>query len=218
MKEAAQRKVQPRVRRAVVAYGRIRDLGAAATTVQSIEEAHEVGAVGTVHRCAIRSRARRRADDTGQCNRQLGIEARDMQDRLGLEVERRRILPEVGELDDTGVRRALDEKCLIALAAEVRRGSLEAEEIRCDPYDVVVAEARRAGFEDGAHSLNLAVAVEIDAVGLLDDVPSVDHDRLAGDVTRLVAGEECDDRSDLVGGARSADRGVTAGDELVGLG
>jgi len=38
-------------------------------------------------------------------------------DRLGLEIERRRIFPEIRELDDARIRRPLDEEGLIALAA-----------------------------------------------------------------------------------------------------
>ncbi len=94
-----------------------------------------------------------------------------MQDRLSLEVERRRILPEIRELDDARARGTLDEECLIALTAEIRRGSLEPEELSCDPCNVAVAEARRSGFEDRAHELNLSTAVEIDPMRLLDDVP-----------------------------------------------
>src|SRR5439155_26420190 len=132
MEEAAQREVQARMGGGVFSDGRIRELGPAIASMEPLEEAHEVRAVRPFDRGAIRGRTRPRRDDARKRNRETGIDARDVQDRLGLEVEGRRVLPEVRELDDARVRRALDQKCLIALAAEIRRSSLEPEELGPD--------------------------------------------------------------------------------------
>ena len=92
------------MRRAVVAHGRIREIGPTVAAVEPLEEPHEVRSVRPFDGRAIRGRARGGRDDAGTRDRQLGIDARDVQDRLGLEVERRRILAEVRELDDARVR------------------------------------------------------------------------------------------------------------------
>jgi len=121
VEEAAEREVQPGVRRAVIADGCIRETRSAVATMKPVEEPDEVRAVEPFHSRAIRRRAGGRGDDARTCNRQPGVDARNVQDRLGLEVERRRILPEIRELDDARVRRTLDQEGLIALAAEIQK-------------------------------------------------------------------------------------------------
>jgi len=133
VEEAAERQVQLRMSCAVRADGCIREIGAAVAAVEPLEEPHEVRPVRPLDGGAMCRRARGRGDDARTRNRQIRIDARNVQDRLGLEVERRRILPEIRELDDARVRRPLDQEGLIALAAQIRRGSLEPEELRGDP-------------------------------------------------------------------------------------
>ena len=178
MEEAAQGEVEPRVGGAVVAHrgiGEIRGAGApAGAPFHALEQAHEVRSVGALDRGAVGRRARDLGDRAGARDRQLGVDPRDVQDRLGLEVERRRLLAEVGDLQHAGARLSLHEEGLVALAAEISRRALEAEQLGGDPGDVVGAEAGRRRLEDGGHRSILSAPAEIDPVRLLAHVAAVD--------------------------------------------
>src|SRR5207244_6733394 len=128
MEEAAQREVQPRMRCAVVEERPVAELGPARMAVQALEEPYEVRTVRAVDRgpvVAVDGRPRTR-------DRQLGIDARDMEDRLGLEVEHRRVLAQVGDLQDAAAATVVDQEGLVALATEVAGDAAKPEELGGD--------------------------------------------------------------------------------------
>jgi hypothetical protein len=79
-------------------------------------------------------------------DRQAGVGPERALDRRRLELEVRRILGRVRDLDDPG---AGDEERLVALAAEVARVAGDAEQLGGERRDVVGGEARRRRVEDG---------------------------------------------------------------------
>jgi hypothetical protein len=142
VKEAAQREHQPRMRRAVVVESIERQLRAAVAPVAALEQADEVRAVGTVDRA--------RREQAG--HREVGIHPRDVRQRRRLEVERRRILAEVGDLEHALAAGARHEEGLVALAAEVGRLPNQSEQLGRDPGHLVGAEARGRRLQDRGHA------------------------------------------------------------------
>ena len=77
-------------------------------------------------------------------DRQLGVDALDVLERLCLEVEDGGVLAGVRDLEDP----VADHEGLVALAPEVARLALEAEELGGDRGDLLHGEARRIRLED----------------------------------------------------------------------
>jgi hypothetical protein len=77
-------------------------------------------------------------------DRQLGVDALDVLERLGLEVEDGRILAGVGDLEHA----VADQEGLVALAAEVAGLAFEAEQVRSDRRHLLRGEAGRRRLED----------------------------------------------------------------------
>src|SRR5207248_10834012 len=82
------------------------------------------------------------------CDRQLGVDARDVQDRLCLELQHGGLLADVGDLEYAACAAVVDQEGLVALAAEVGRAALEPEQSGGDRRDLVGREPRRGRFED----------------------------------------------------------------------
>src|SRR5919197_2499974 len=118
MEEAAQREVEPRVGGGEGAHGIVRKIRAAALPRHALEEAHEMA--------VARARAAQARD------RQLRIDARDVQQRLRLQVEDGRILACVRDLEDAAVAAVLDEEGLVALTPQVARFTAQPEKLGRD--------------------------------------------------------------------------------------
>src|SRR5207253_3184066 len=93
----------------------------------------------------------RRPGREGSGNGEVGLDRRDMRDRGLLQVEHRRVLAAVRDLDHCSPAAVVEKEGLVAFAAEVGDAAAEAEELRCDPRSVLCAEPRRRRVEDGTH-------------------------------------------------------------------
>ena len=104
--------------------------------------------LGALHRDPVLRAGWKRPGD-----RQLGIDARDVEDRRRLQIENCRVLAEVRDLDHAAAARAVvDQEGLVALAAEVHRRAFETEEPRGDPRDFIRRESRRPRLEHAHHA------------------------------------------------------------------
>jgi hypothetical protein len=116
--------------------------------VHAVEQTDEMQAVGPLHRRPIARRAARCDGRPRLGHRQRRIDASHVQDGLGLEVEDSRILAEVRDLDDASAPRSIvDQERLIALAAEIEGGALDAEELGSHCRHLVRRKARRWRLE-----------------------------------------------------------------------
>ena len=71
-----------------------------------------------------------------------------------LEVEHRRVLAEVRDLEHGPVAAVVDQERRVALAAEIDCGAADPEELVRNVRDFVGSEARRLGLEDGHPDLH----------------------------------------------------------------
>jgi hypothetical protein len=134
VEEPAQRPGQARMGDAVRPDGGVREVRPAVPAGHALEQPDDVP---LVRRSLQLSR-----------DRQLGIGVQRVLDRRRLELEVRRILSRVRDLDHPG---ALDEEGLVALAAEVAGVPADAEQVGGERRDVVGCEPRRRRFENGGH-------------------------------------------------------------------
>jgi hypothetical protein len=74
-----------------------------------------------------------------------------VRDRRLLQLERRRILAAVRDLEHPAGAAVVEQERLVALAAEVGRAPMNAEHLRRDPCRLVGCETRWRGLEDGSH-------------------------------------------------------------------
>ena len=128
------------MRRRVGVDGPIVQVRPSGVTAQPFEQPHVVHAVGAGVRGA-RTKWRR--------DRQVGIDAGDVLDRGVLEVEHGGVLTEIGDLDDGAGAAVLDQERLVALATEVARLPLHAEDLGRNACDFFRRKARRLCLEDG---------------------------------------------------------------------
>jgi hypothetical protein len=131
------------------AYGVVAELRAADAAVHAVEQTDEMQTVGPFHRRPIALRARGcRGGRPRAGHRQPRIDTSDVQDRLRLEVEDRRILAEVRDLDDAAAPCSIvDQERLVALTAEIDGGALDAEELRSNCRHLIRRKARRRRLE-----------------------------------------------------------------------
>src|SRR5919108_232064 len=120
MEEAAESEREPCVRRGEGEDGVVAELRAAGAPVHAFEEPDEVRPVGAVDR----------GRTTLTRDRQLGINAGDVEKSARLEVENSRVLAQVRDLEDAAVEAVLDEEHLVALTSEADGFAMEVEEIR----------------------------------------------------------------------------------------
>ena len=112
------------------------------TPPQSFKQTHEVRTV----RSLVRARTEQARDWKAR------IDTCDVRYRGRFELERRRVLAEVGDLDDAfGAAAPGEEKGLIALAAEVLRITDQSEELSRDRGDFIRIEPRRHRVKHRRH-------------------------------------------------------------------
>src|SRR5438034_10483682 len=134
MEKAAEREVQPGMRGRIVEDSVVRELGAAVLSGHACEEPDEMTA--RLHRGPWHG------------HRQLGVDPRDVQDRLALEVEDGRVLAAVRDLENAAaIVAVIDQECLITLAAERRGAASHAEEAARELRRLVGREAGRLRLE-----------------------------------------------------------------------
>ena len=122
----------------------------AVATWQERDEPGEVGRTGRVAdpRHVIAGEAR-----SGRRHREVGVDTSDMEDRLDLHVDDRRILDRVGYLEDPGAAVGpVDPDVLVALAHELGRRARDAPRLSDDASCVLEAEARRLGHHHTAEA------------------------------------------------------------------
>src|SRR5262249_23657815 len=83
--------------------------------------------------------------------RQLRIDGGNVRDRGLLEVEHDLVLAWIRDLQDSAAVSVVHEERLISLAAEHRRGPVEAEQVCRDPRSLVRGELRECRVEYGTH-------------------------------------------------------------------
>jgi hypothetical protein len=143
VEEGAQGEVQPRVRLRERAHGVVPELRPADASVYALEQPDEVHAVGARHGRVVVG-----AGGPWLRDGQVRVDAGDVQDRLGLQVENRGILAQVRDLDHAPTSgTVVDQERLIALAAEIDRGSLDTEDASSDLGDLLGDEPRRRCLE-----------------------------------------------------------------------
>ena len=91
----------------------------------------------------------RRAFAAWPHDRQLRIDTNDVLDRGVFEIEDGRVLAQIGDLDHGTRAAVVDQERLVALAPEVGRRALDAEDLGGDVRHLFRREARRLRLEDG---------------------------------------------------------------------
>ena len=123
------------------AHRSVAELGPGLVAVPPLEQSHLV---------AVEGRPRRERPG----HRQVRIDGRDVGDRGVLEVEHGLVFARIRDLEDGAAAPVVQEKCLVALAAERGRGALDTEQVCRDPRGLVRRELRRRRLQDRTHEVN----------------------------------------------------------------
>jgi hypothetical protein len=86
-------------------------------------------------------------------DRQIRVDGSHVRDRGLFQVERRRVLAAVRDLEDCSRSTILEHECLVSLAAELRSAAVDTEQLRGDLGGFVGGEPRRCRVEDGTHDI-----------------------------------------------------------------